>query len=523
MRALRTIGITLLLNSVAWGAANTTGTLYHMILGYGQSLSIGQWGGAPISTSQPYSNVMLNSGNTAFTPLIETTPFNGGYFWNSSTIYNYPAVTIVYQAWQAVIASTNIMPPSAGVWASVVTQESPTSSAVNNMTYLDPAHAVAGLANNYGVSGFPIANLQRGTGPYSALIAGVTAAQNITTAAGDSLVVEGAIFTEGEADCAVNSATYEADNVRLQSNLTTDIQAITGQTTPVRFFYSQTSSVEATSCSLHNCPDGAVACVDDPTGASTPGVVMSQFKLQADHPGLFYLTGPKYQFGYGDGVQHLDRDGYNMLGAETARILESVITGGNTSAKAGVYPASVTRLGNVITATFTSPGGLGLALDTSSLPPPFRNGVSDTVGMGFQFFQTGSSLTDNACGGGSCYNGGITNVGCTGLTCTITLSGTPAGASQRLAYAFEGTAGANSPQQGCASTATSCNGLATVSPSRGALHGNLRTVADYTNLNGATVYHWTPTFNVPVRDRASNSVRQGPGRGSLSGKGGRSN
>lgn len=497
MTALRSIGITLLLNGVAFAPANTMGATYHMILGYGQSLSIGQWGGAPISTTQPYSNVMLNSGNTAFTPLIETNPFNGGYFWNSSVTYHYPAVTIVYQAWQAVTTSTNVMPPSAGVWASVVTQESPTSSAVNNMTYLDAAHAVVGLANNYGVAGFPIANLQRGTGPYSALIAGVTAARNIAAAAGNTLVVEGVMFTEGEADCAVNSATYEADNVTLQSTLTTDIQAITGQTTPVRFFYSQTSSVEATSCSLHTCPDGAIACVDDPTGAGAPGVVMSQFKLQADHPGLFYLTGPKYQFGYGDGVQHLDRDGYNLLGAETARILESVIVEGNTSAKAGIYPASVTRSGNVITATFTSLGGLGLALDTSSLPPPFRNGVSDTVGMGFQFFQTGSSLTDDACGG-PCYNGGITNVACSGLTCTITLSGAPSGVNQRLAYAFEGTAGANSPQQGCASTATSCNGLATVSPSRGALHGNLRTVADYINLNGATVYHWTPTFNVSV-------------------------
>jgi hypothetical protein len=153
-----------------------------------------------------------------------------------------------------------------------------------------------------------------------------------------------------------------------------------------------------------------------------------------------------------------------------------------------------------------------LALDTSILSPPYRNGVSDTVGMGFQFFQTGSSLTDNACGSGPCYNGGIMSVACADLTCTITLSGTPTGANQRLAYAFEGTAGANSAQQGCAPTATNCNGLATVSPSRGALHGNLRTVADYTNLNGATVYHWAPTFNVLVEAERLRHVSS-PGRG----------
>ena len=51
-------------------------TVYY-IPGYGESTSIGSWGCPAISTTQPYSNQMLNSGQTAFVPLIENRTCTG--------------------------------------------------------------------------------------------------------------------------------------------------------------------------------------------------------------------------------------------------------------------------------------------------------------------------------------------------------------------------------------------------------------------------------------------------------------
>jgi hypothetical protein len=332
------------------------------------------------------------------------------------------------------------------------------------------------------------------------VINGVVAMQNLATKAGKNFTVRAVLWTQGETDFLNSSLTYYNDLKTLQTNLQTDIQSITRQITSVPFIFSQLSANETQPRvgNLYTCPDGQAACVDDPTGAAAPLATIAQWKLQHDFPNLFYLTGPKYQYTYpSNGSFHLDTPSYSKLGAESAIAAKRLFLDGNAHTYAGVYPASISLSGSTITATFYTPNSECLTTDTTTVPNPHRNGVYDTVGKGFQFFQTGSSLKDNACSG-SCHNGGITDVSISGCRqITITLSGTPAGTNQRLAYAFEGERNANTPQSTCTPDATTCNG-ASVQPWRGTLHGNIRTVNDFTNFNGYAVAHWLIHFNEAI-------------------------
>ncbi len=416
----------------------------YMVLGYGQSTSLGADGTPAISTSQPYSNTCVNVAETALVSLIE-----GTNCWGNTS----PA------------------------------QESPNSSAGNNATSLSPSQAFAATYNNNGFNGTPIAGLQ----PATLLLSRVSAANTIATNAGNSLVVLAVLFTEGDTDWTDISNTYKADSLSLQSYLQTNIKAITGQAQSVPFIFSQLSSMAAlmASCTAspgntpcgkqYNCPyDSSAGCIDDYTGAATPYVPISQWQLYRDYPKLFILVGPKYQLASADGGSHFTAQGYNYLGATMARAIYD-LERGCTTCYEGVYPSTIGINGSTVTIAFKTPLGLGLTIDTATLGNPQRNGITDTVGHGFQFFEQGSSLTDSACSG-SCYNGGITGVSCSSQTCTITLSGTPTGSNQRIAYGFEGTV------FGVSGTAASTQ-------------GNVRTLVDYTDINGDPVYYWAPAFN----------------------------
>jgi hypothetical protein len=434
-----------ILLSILLSCIAASGAVRNYVIGYGQSLSLGNQGCPAISITQPYSNQRLNTGQTAFVALIEdgTCVTNGA-----------------------------------------LTQESPNSAAANNLTLLDPAHAYASTWNNYGVAGTALSGLAKGSGPYTVVLNGVTAAKNVATAAGDTLVVRGVFFTHGEQDFANASIGYKAAMAQFQSDLEADIKAITGQSSGVPVYLSQMSAAMsgAISCTpgtagtacgtVYVCPDGSAACIDDYTGTTSPMVTIAQWQLYRDYPGRFYLTGPKYQVTYADAAYHLTAVGYNLVGAAGARGIEQNVVGGGRQITA-LTPSTITLSGSTITLTLHSPQSLSVVCDTSTIGAPVRNGVTDTAGCGFQFFQQGSTLTDTH------NNGGITGVSCSGQTCTITLSGTTAGTNKRLAYAFEGTRYAAS---GGAS----------------ATQGGMHTVADYVDLHGDTVYHWLVHFNEPV-------------------------
>lgn len=433
-----------------------TGLVRIFIPAYGQSLSLGNVGCPAISTTQPYLNKRLNVGSTAFVALIEDGACSGG-------------------------VGTG--------------QESLNSSAANNLTLLDPAHLFQTIWNNFGQAGTAISGLQSGTGPYTNFINGVTAANNLAVAAGDTLVVPAFVFTEGESDNHAASTTFYADSITLRNSLDAAVKGITGQTQNVRMVFSQLSSNESdpSGGNLLTCPDTTVACLDDPKGIASSMTTMAQWQLQRDFPTLFYLTGPKYQYTYGDGGFHMDAVSYNQLGATTSRILKTLLIDG-TNDYAGVFPGTISRSGTTVTVVARTPRGLALTSDTTTVPNPYRNGAYDTNGLGFQFF---------------CNNAGtVTEIAFTAAiisssqTVTLTLASTPScSTSEHVAYAFEGQRFAYTPVAGCAPDATTCTILGvsgSVFPNRGTAHGNIRTVADYTDVHGDPVYHWMVHFNEPV-------------------------
>jgi hypothetical protein len=461
---------------------------YSGLISYGQSLSNGASGTPIISTTQPYRNLCL-SGD--FTKLVSLTA-NGGYGSN---------------CW---VGGGNA-------------QESPVVSFVNNLTLQSPANGFIGIGDDAGVSGLTIAQLDRpanaaeplssycanagGQDHYCGVINEVLKQQQLSLAAGHPYVFRGIIWTQGEADFLNCSHTYYQDMLRLHAHLENDLRAALGNPSlRVPFIFKQLSFVTpqyencgGTTTNMYTCPDsGRIGCLDDPAGAATPLPTIAQWKLQHDHPYDFYLAGPGYQYNSADHFFHLDNVGYNKMGATYAAAGAKLwVKSPNLSSYAGVFPASISISGPTITASFYTPNNLCLNTDTATVPNPYYStGNYDTVGMGFQFYQQGgTALSDPN------HNGGITAVSVgTGPSCrtvTITLSGTPNGTNQRLWYAFEGVGSANSPYAGCSPDATTCNGTG-VGPSRGSLHGNIRTVTDYTDLHGDAIQHWLIHFNEPI-------------------------
>src|SRR5258705_10235376 len=118
--------------------ASLSGATRHMLIGYGQSTILGNWGCPAVSSTQPYSNQRLNSGNTAFVALIEDGSCVGGTAWNSGFTYQIGAlVTSGGSAYIAIAGSTNVTPSGhPATWTLVTTQESPLSSAANNISLL---------------------------------------------------------------------------------------------------------------------------------------------------------------------------------------------------------------------------------------------------------------------------------------------------------------------------------------------------------------------------------------------------
>jgi hypothetical protein len=83
-----------------------------------------------------------------------------------------------------------------------------------------------------------------------------------------------------------------------------------------------------------------------------------------------------------------------------------------------------------------------------------------------------------------------------GATITLTLASAPTGSNWQLAYGFEGLKYADLGAYGCAGNGTSCNGISITGSavSAGTPHGNIRTIADFTSINGDAIYHWMPHF-----------------------------
>ena len=396
----------------------------HGIIGYGQSLSLGNQGCPRLSATQPYSNLMLSG--SSLVALIENTACNLG----GGTM-----------------------------------QESPNAAAANTITLLDGTHAWVSATSLNGVAGTAIVNLQSGSGPYSTVLASVTAAKAAAVGAGRGYDVIAIMFTHGESDWLNSSITYGADLRTLQQSLNTDIKAITGQSANIPMYISQFSAVTANSLATNLCPDATVACANA-LSSSQLYVPLAQFQAAIDYPDEILMVGPKYQLTYADGGLHLDNVSYHAVGTVNGKAMKRKALDGVRWT--GLMPRSITRSGTTVTAQFWLPNtATSLVLDTTTLPQPLRNGITATD-YGFQFFDNATAEI------------AVTGVSLTSTdTFTITLASAPSGTGY-LAYAFEGT------RYAASSTA-------------GFMHGNVRdNDSTLSPQQGATSYNWLPTFRVAL-------------------------
>lgn len=239
------------------------------ILSTGQSVSIGTKAIPPISTTQPYANLMLDGH-----------PSSG---WG---------------------AGTNLIPLVESSW------ETPGSGMANTITSLRSDTDVAiGL---HGYNAVRYTQIKKGTGLYNK---GQTQMVN-TKSAAESLNrpyrVLGVTVIHGETDDFINTpgATYKSYLEEFQSDYEFDVQVVTGQTETIPLFTDQESSF--TSSYYVN--------------KETSEIPLAQLQAAVDNPGKIVMVGPKYFYDYNptDGA-HLAQEGSRLLGEYYGKVIYHVV------------------------------------------------------------------------------------------------------------------------------------------------------------------------------------------------------
>ena len=298
------------------------------ILGTGQSLSVGAAGEPPLSTKQPYDNMMFNTGVIA-----------GG---------------------------TNLT--SFVDLAEGPTVETFSSEFANEISKLGTAkHDL--LISGHGISGRPYSVIKKGgTEPaYANGMAQVKAGHDLAVAAGKTYVVRGVTNVHGESDHQIDNAHYKEDMIEFQSNYDADVKAMTGQTEPVPMFMTQFSTWTIIGGGNH------------PTPITTSIIPAQMLAAHIERPGKIVLVGAKYHLPYAADGLHLTNVGYQHMGEDYAKVYKHVVLEGKTWEP--IRPKKVTRAGKVITVQFFVPSP-PLVMDTTIVSDPGKNG--------FEFAQTGS-------------------------------------------------------------------------------------------------------------------------------------
>lgn len=277
----------------------------NQILSTGQSLSVGVASSPALTTTQPYSNLMLTGGTGgmgaggSFTPLIE-----GG-----------------------------------GV-------ETISSSMANTITANDTGNDFDVAVSLHGVSGYVYSQLKKGTGPYTNGMNQVTNAKSAAISLGRTSRVIGVTTIHGETDNynGVSGATYQTYLEEWQNDYDTDVKAITGQSNEVIMFLDQMSSF-----------------MSSYANDATSEIPIYQLYAAEDNPGEIVLVAPKYFFNYSD-RHHLTGASSRWLGEYYGKVIKKVVIDHETWRP--LSPDSAVRSGNIIDVNFHVPAGV-LAFDTT--------------------------------------------------------------------------------------------------------------------------------------------------------------
>lgn len=371
----------LALNSLASG----TSRVRHRIL-FGQSLSNGVQSSPVLTTTAAHPGRVVmprvgiralgtsQSGSYATTPLMRSNLFE----WVDA-----------YEVADGSTAET----PGSGL-GSALTGAYPTDEAI--------------LLTAHGIGGAAYAAIKKGTVPYANLMLSVRRAFIMSRLLGLDYDVS-VHLVHGEADQAAAQGVYKAALEELQADLTTDIQAVTGQSGDVPLYVSQMSAF------AHY-------------GSATSFVPSDMAAAARDNPGQIILAGPRYRFPTADGVHLTNAASYalgDMHGRAEARVL--------ASAPSALIATSAVRSGATITVACTVPVA-PLVRDTTTVTDPAGDaGAPAGLKYGFRYAQTGGTART------------VSNVTVSGTTITVTLSGDPGSPSaESLRIAMDGVVDAPS-------------------------------------------------------------------------------
>jgi len=419
------------------------------VLATGQSNSIANGGRPPLSTTQPYDNLMFDTGvmtsnncpsndgckgyttPTNFIPLVE-----GDRFWND---VNYVVET----------ANSGL--------ANEVTKLSREIYLVGR-----PQTSETLLMSLHGRSGYPYPCIRKGgctwinwttyKRPFDEAMWQVQDAKALAAAKGLSYVVRGVTIIHGESDhyypgfpMASSDGTpnklqnYADGLIELQADYEASIKAITGQTEPIPLFVSQMSGW---STDLNH--NSSVIPID-------------QLDAHVRSNGKVILIGPGYPLPFISDGLHYSSHSERRLGEYFAKVYARTVF--EKKAWEPVRPKQVSIAGNVITVSFHAPK-LPLVFDTTRVTNPGN--------YGFEY--TDASGAPPA----------ITNVTLTGAdTVQITLASTPTGGNKRIRYAYTSVPG-NIP-----------------GPTTGP-RGNLRDSDDTASQAGYDLQNWCVHFDQPI-------------------------
>lgn len=302
----------------------------NFILAYGQSLSTGVRAQSVISLTQPYSNITFSNGVRG----------NGGVF------------TAVKP-----LVEDDAKPTPDGESDAAETVCSGTANYASLAMYREngvlPSNHVI-FCSTAGHGAYTIAQLAKGSAWYNSQFLNHL---NGAKALNSDIALHAIAWLQGETDSnntSYTKAAHLAALLKLQNDITTDAQAVTGQDSPVMFLtYQHSSRVK--------------------TNDAVPLAILEACET-SDY---FYFVAPTYAFPhYTDGL-HLLAVGYKWIGAYYGRAYKQAVIDGIKPL--AIMPKGATWRGNKITVRFDVPVP-PLVLDTTNLAPTIAQGFSVIAG-----------------------------------------------------------------------------------------------------------------------------------------------
>lgn len=281
----------------------TTAILTYLnILSTGQSLSLGYYATPAISTTQPYSNLMLTGGveGTA-APLIVLTEAGLGVAGNVETI----------------------------------------SSGMANALSTYGAQSRPVIVNLHGSNGTAYSGVKKGTSPYNKGIAQSTTIKSQVENTLDGIYLPvGVTAIHGESDYSAGAGlTYENSLIEWQTDYQNDLNALNSGSATIPLFINQMNA------------------------GLTGEVAVAQLNAHKDAPGKVILVGPKYQYHYRSDKLHMDTNTEEkQMGEMLAKAISKVAI--ESLVWNPLMPTTLERVGNVVTISYRIPVGT-LAVDTT--------------------------------------------------------------------------------------------------------------------------------------------------------------